>query len=209
MKNLFNKIKEYSKTVLIVILILAIIYLFINNNHNNKDYNKLINKYQKQINTLIAKQELSNNKISNLRIDMNNRNLIISSLKTKLKNGKIDTIYSLNKYNLSPYAKVQYTITITDSLQQILPEIKVIDYGFLIKPNISILCNGKVLIGDIGITFFHYKKFGADIGIGYNKNLYLNMGLNYIFWSNSLIKVGYMVDKNIHNYIYVGLGVNL
>jgi len=204
-----NKIVNMLIGIGLACLLLISIRVVILKNNELMQYKTLIQKYQKQINKLIAENELSNNKITKLTVDMQKRQVIITSLKTKIKNGKVDSIFLFNHYELSPYGNITYDVTIKDTIGHyiITPKTKVSDVSFLFHPNISILYNGDIFPAFF-VSVFHYKRAGAEFGVSYEKQFYINGGINYFIWSNLLLKVGVMANFNLQHYFYVGVGCN-
>lgn len=204
-----------NKTKIIVVLTFFIVLVsvaFIHNYNRNQrmeNYKKLVDKYQKQINELMSKNQLSDNKITKLTVDMKNRELIIMSLKTKLKNGKVDSVYLFNHYNLSPYGNIIYDMTLKDTLGHyvLTPKTRISDIGFLFHPNISVIYS-QYLYPTIFATIFHYKNAGLEVGVSYKDTLYIDFGVNYFIWSNLLVKGGVMVNLNLKYKPYAGIGCN-
>lgn len=198
-----------------VIALLCIVFIALNMKMCNKDklYNVKLAKYQKQINELISKQMLQDDRATNLQIALRDRELLISTLTTKLgKGNKVDTVYSLSKYKLSPYARIDYTIKVIDTLGVVIitPNINVSDFGFIFAPNLSLLFYKEVAPA-LFATVWHYKNFGVEAGVSYSKQdgVFINGGVNYIFWSNTMIKVGGCTNIDLDKYLYIGIGCNL
>lgn len=204
----------FGKNLVFVILLFVYSFLLVKGLWDkDRLYNTKLAKYQKQINELISKQMLQDDRATNLQIALRDRELLISTLTTKLgKGNKVDTVYSLSKYKLSPYARIDYTIKVIDTLGVVIitPNIRVSDYGFIFAPNLSLLFYKEVAPA-LFATVWHYKNFGVEAGVSYSKQdgVFINGGINYIFWSNTMIKVGGCTNIDLEKYLYIGIGCNL
>jgi len=198
-------LNRYIQYTIILIVFIGVIY--IDHIYMASQKNELIDKYEKEINALISKKELSNNKITKIKLDMNKRKITIADMTIKNNN---DTIYHYKEYNLSKYDKLNYSITMDGKLYKIKPELYISDWGFMISPTLQIVYidNSYTNIG-LTVNFFHYKKayLGAGVIIT-NKDLYASLGVGYNLYSNIIISTGLATDFNSKK-MFIGIGLQM
>ena len=207
-------IKSQVIKIYTIVLVLLIVIIFGIIQYKDKQYQNELKKYKSKIDTLIAQNELKDDKILNMKIDMHKREVLISSLKTKIVNGKLDTIYSLNHYTISPYGKLQYIVNAKQDTSfgyYIITQKSVYDdNGFIFYPNIAVIFDGRFGV-NLSFSFFHIRRLSAEFGLSLMQDNMIsgNISLNYLIISNTLLKAGVLLDRNLNKTLFIGVGANL